>query len=83
MASISDMASKGKANYKRKIDGMRSSYAASESRAKKGYDATPFGPTRKKNYKSAWTVMPGNYNLKVKAGVEDKWARNWEEKMKE
>lgn len=83
MATLADMGTKGSRNYGRKIPGMRKSYRASESRAKSGYDDTPFGPTRKSNYKDAWKVMPDNYDTKVKPGLEDKWKTNWMEKMKE
>jgi len=83
MATLADLATKGKRNYARKIERMRKEYRLAEKRAKEGYDATPFGPTRKANYKDAWTAMPDNYDLKVKPGLEEKWAKVWEAKMKE
>jgi len=62
---------------------MPDSYAAAEGRAKEGFRAAGFGPTRTANYESAWARMPENYRAKVKPGIEDKWARNWIAKMRE
>lgn len=83
MTTIAELAKIGRENYTRKIPGMHTSYAAAASRAQAGYDATPFGPTRKGNYRSAWTVMPGHYTAKVTAAVADKWVRVWSAKMAE
>lgn len=83
MVSIGDMSSKGRANLSRKIPGMAASFAASAGRAKANYGMLPFGPTRKRNYESAWATMPGNYSKMVGPGMADKWARNWAAKMAE
>lgn len=81
--TLEELARIGKANYSRKFDSMRRSYRAAGARAQVGYDATPFGPTRKANYKSAWAVMPDHYDAKVKSPLEDKWERSWTSKMRE
>jgi hypothetical protein len=83
MATLEDMAAKGRRKYAAKIPLMTKSYAAAESRAKDHYDKTPFGPTRKSNYKSAWAYMPANYSAIVKPGLEAKWSDNWKAKMVE
>lgn len=83
MVSLAELAAIGKANYSRKISSMHASFRASSSRAQAGYDATPFGPTRKSNYKSAWAVMPDHYVKKVTAAGADKWERTWTAKMGE
>jgi hypothetical protein len=83
MATLEDLAAKGESKYRAKIPSMRRSYRAAESRAKSGYDATPFGPTRKANYKDAWKFMPDHYDLMVKEGLEKKWRDHWTAKMKE
>jgi len=83
MVTLADLAEKGKRKYAAKIDVMRKNYRAAETRAKAGYDATPFGPTRKAAYSAAWAFMPDNYETIVKPGLEDKWAKKWEAKMKE
>ncbi len=83
MATLEDLATKGATKYGAKIPTMRRSYRAAESRAKSGYDATPFGPTRKANYKEAWKYMPDHYDLIVKPGLEAKWKDRWSAKMRE
>ena len=82
MATLEEMATKGSTKYRAKIPIMRRNFRAAEDRAKKGYDATPFGPTRKANYKDAWRYMPDNYELKVKEGLEEKWRTKWIEAMR-
>jgi len=81
--TLEDLATKGATKYRAKIPTMRASYRAAETRAKAGYDATPFGPTRKANYSAAWAFMPDHYDLIVKEGLEDKWRDRWIAKMKE
>lgn len=81
--SLEALASKGKSNYARKIPTMKKGFPAARDRAISGFDATPFGPTRKAAYRDAWGTMPGNYDIKVVAGLEDKWSRNWVAKMRE
>jgi len=83
MATLEDLGKKGATKYGAKITAMKASYRAAESRAKTAFDGTPFGPTRKTNYKNAWVYMPDNYDLMVKAGLETKWKTNWMAKMKE
>lgn len=70
------MVAAGKAKMSRKAGTMKTSYDAAKGRMKTGYGATPFGPTRKANYNSG--VDAGVFRVDV-----DKWARNWEAKMKE
>jgi hypothetical protein len=83
MATLEDMAAKGRRKYSAKIPAMTKSYAAAESRAKDHYGKTPFGPTRKANYSAAWAYMPANYSAIVKPGLEAKWSDNWKAKMAE
>lgn len=65
------MVAAGKAKLTRKASRMKTSWEGARTRMKAGYDLTPFGPTRKANYKAG-----------VDAGVfrvdPDKWARNFE-----
>jgi len=81
--ALEDLARKGVRKYKAKIPGMESSYAASESRAKKHYGEVGFGPTRTGNYDSAWEFMPDNYREVMKPAKGDKWKENWLAKMRE
>lgn len=81
--SLESLAAKGRGNYARKIPAMKRSYPAARDRAITGFDATPFGPNRKAAYREAWATMPANFDLKVVAGLEDKWQRNWVAKMRE
>jgi len=75
------MVSKGKGNYRRKIPSMRENYEAAESEAKSEYGELPFKSIRKKHYRNAWETMPKNYKAKVKRGLEDEWAEEWQEAM--
>jgi len=81
MVTLEDLASKGKTNYSRKISIMHDNYAAAKDKAIRGYEATPFGPTRKAHYRDAWSVMPDNYRSKVTPDAADKWYRNWIDAM--
>jgi len=83
MVTLEELAAKGGRNFARKIPSMKRSYPASESRAISGFDATPFGATRKANYKEAWSTMKTNYDAMVGPGLESKWSRNWKLKMAE
>jgi hypothetical protein len=83
VVTLEELATKGSKRYAAKIERMRRSYRGAKDRAISHYDALPFGPTRKANYKAAWEVMPDNYDLVVKPGLEKKWAENWTAKMKE
>jgi len=81
--SLDAMATKGESKLNAKVGSMQTSYGASASRAQTNYDALPFGPTRKSNYRSAWSFAPSNYSAKVTAGIGAKWRRNWTAKMSE
>ncbi len=70
------MVAAGRAKLTRKAAGMKTSWEAARPRMKTGYDLTPFGPTRKANYKSG--VDAGVFRVDV-----DKWARNFDAKMRE
>jgi len=76
MRTLAEMVAAGKAKLVRKAPSMKTSWDAARPRMKTGYDRTPFGPTRKANYKTG-----------VDAGVfrvdPDKWAINWAAKMAE
>lgn len=78
MPTLAELASKGYDNYRAKEAQMKRSYAAAKDRMSSGYDATPFGPTRKANYKAALDRMVSHYRTDA-----DKWKRNWEKKMGE
>ena len=81
--TIEALAEKGRTKYAAKIPSMKRGYPAARERAIAGFDATPFGTTRKAAYRDAWTIMPRMYDLKVVPGLEDKWSRNWIAKMRE
>lgn len=74
--TIPEMADKGYTKATAKDDAIKRSWAAAKTRMKSGYDATPFGPTRKSNYK---TVI----DKAVHRTDWDKWKRNWSAKMAE
>lgn len=77
MRSLSEMASVGSEKLTRKAGSMASSWAAAKGRMKEGYNAAPFGPTRKSNYASG--VDAATYRAPDPA----KWAKNWQAKMSE
>jgi hypothetical protein len=76
MLTLTEMAAKGERKLRAKAATISASWEAAKSRMKAGYDATPFGPTRKSNYKAAIDVAKHRLDI-------DKWRRNWEAKMKE
>jgi len=78
MRTLDEMAAKGKAKLSAKAASMKRSYSAALPRMKTGYDATPFGPTRKANYKSGVDAGAKFYHVDP-----DKWERNWKAKMAE
>lgn len=84
MASLEEMASKGKRKYEQKLAGMESSYAASIGRAKAHYGEQPFGGTRKSNYNAAMdSYAVENYRAAIGPESADRWYDNWIEKMRE
>lgn len=74
--SLSEMASKGYTKATAKDSSIKASWAASKSRMQAGYDAMPFGATRKSNYRAAIAVATHYTDW-------EKWRRNWEAKMAE
>jgi len=74
--SIEEMASKGYTKATAKDASIRSSWAAAKTRMIAGYDATPFGPTRKSNYKSVVSAATHRTDW-------DKWKSHWSAKMRE
>jgi len=78
MVTLEELAKKGYDNYKAKEKAMKSSYAAAKTRMSEGYEATPFGPTRKSNYKEALDRMIAHYRTDA-----EKWKKNWAAKMAE
>jgi len=70
------MVAAGKKKLARKEASMKISYDAAKTRMKAGYDLTPFGPTRKANYKTG--VDAAVFRVDT-----EKWARNWKAKMSE
>lgn len=83
MVTLEELATKGSRNYARKIPTMKSGYPKAESRAIAGYNAAPFGSTRKAAYSAAWSTMKPNYDTMVVPGLESKWATAWKAKMAE
>lgn len=70
MRSLSEMASAGRAKLDRKAASMSASWTAAKARMKAGYGATPFGPTRKRNYDAG-------IDAATHRSDPDKWQRNW------
>jgi len=75
-ATIDEMVRKGVNKLRNKADSMIRSWNAAKSRMIAGYDATPFGPTRKSNYRAGIQTAEFRVN-------PEKWARNWPAKMSE
>ena len=78
MVTLEELARKGYENYKAKESIMKDNYAKAKDKMAAGYDATPFGPTRKAHYKAALERMIAHYRTDA-----EKWRRNWEEAMRE
>ncbi|MEM2941396.1 MAG: hypothetical protein QW304_07610 [Thermoproteota archaeon] len=76
MVSIEEWAAKGYNKATAKDTNIRKSWEAAKTRMVSGYDATPFGPTRKANYRAA--VQAATFRTDW-----DKWRRNWSAKMAE
>jgi len=74
--SLDEMVSVGTAKLTRKAAAMSSSWNAAKGRMKTGYNAMPFGPTRKANYGAG--IDAATHRVDV-----DKWARNYRAKMSE
>jgi len=73
---------KGLRKLMRKVDSMKSEYAAAETRAKTNYSLYPWKKTRKDNYEAAWKTMPASYSEKV--GTDTyfiKWVIDYADKM--
>jgi hypothetical protein len=75
-ATLEEMVRKGVNKLRAKADSMRRSWEGARARMTAGYDATPFGPTRKANYRAG---LDGA----VYRTDPDKWERNWPAKMRE
>ncbi|MEM2233908.1 MAG: hypothetical protein QXP81_10270 [Nitrososphaerota archaeon] len=74
--TLEEMASKGRAKLERKATTITSSWTAAKERMKAGYDALPFGPTRKANYRAGIDAATHRVD-------PEKWYRNWIAKMRE
>jgi len=81
MATLEELASKGKTKLLAKLDTMKSTYEKVKDVAISNYEKLPFGPTRKAAYRKAWDYMPSNYKTKMTADAVEKWATNWKFKM--
>jgi len=73
--TLEEMASIGAEKLRRKASIMARNWEAMKSIMKTHYDALPFGPTRKANYKAAIDAA------RYRAPDPDKWATNWKAKM--
>lgn len=82
MVTLEELANKGYRKYSAKLDTMKADYAAAKDIAISGYEALPFGPTRKANYRKAWDqyAVP-NYQSKMTPDVAEKWKKRWIEAM--
>jgi len=74
--SLEEMASRGYAKMKRKLDQMSRSWDAAKDRMIKHYRDVGFGPTRTSNYEDAIREARIRFD-------PDKWKENWLAKMKE
>ena len=77
MISLGEMAAKGQAKLSAKAGSMASSWNAARGRMSTGYNACPFGPTRKANFQSG--ISAATYH----APDPNKWSTNWQAKMAE
>jgi len=68
--TLEEMVSTGRGKMERKATTMKSNYEAAKGDMKSHYDALPFGPTMKANYKAG--IDTAQYRVDA-----DKWARNW------
>ena len=74
--TLDEMAAKGVRKLRAKADSITRSWEAAKPRMISGYEATPFGPTRKANYRKA--IEAARHRLDI-----EKWERNWKAKMAE
>jgi hypothetical protein len=74
--TLDQMASKGYTKLVNKAAQISASWNAAKARMTAGYDATPFGPTRKANYRAA--IQAASHRTDP-----EKWRRNWTAKMAE
>jgi hypothetical protein len=74
--SLEEMAAAGYEKLTRKASQISASWNAAKARMTAGYDATPFGPTRKANYRAA--IQAASHRTDP-----EKWRRNWVAKMSE
>jgi len=81
MVTLEELANKGRRKLQTKLDTMKQNYASAKDIAVENYEALPFGPTRKANYRKAWEYMVSNYQSKMTPDIVEKWARNWTKKM--
>jgi len=78
MASLEDLAGKGVDKYRGKISQMETNYSNAKDKAKKNYEAQPFGPTVTGNYKNAWDkYMVSDYQNAMKPEKADTWKERW------
>ena len=77
MRSLQEMAAKGAAKLNAKSATMAASWNAAKGRMNAGYQACPFGPTRKAAYSAG--INAATYRTPDVA----KWQRAWTEKMSE
>jgi hypothetical protein len=74
--TLEELAAKGYEKLVRKAAQISASWEAAKGRMIAGFDATPFGPTRKSNFRA------GVQAAKHRTDPE-KWRRNWTAKMAE
>jgi len=74
--TLEEMAAKGYEKLARKATQISASWEAAKGRMISGYDATPFGPARKSNYRAG--VQAARHRTDP-----EKWRRNWSAKMAE
>jgi len=70
------MVRKGVTKLRAKADSMKRSWEGARQRMIAGFEATPFGPTRKANFRDG--IQNATYRTDP-----DKWERNWPAKMRE
>ena len=82
MVTLEELANKGYRKLSAKIESMKADYAAAKEDAIAGYEALPFGPTRKANYRKAWEQYAvANYQAKMSPDIAEKWKRRWTSAM--
>lgn len=82
MASISEMASKGKNKYRSKVNQMKTNYEDSIDDAVQSFKEVGFGSNFTRTYEQSMrNNAVDNYRNSVDEAKADKWARNWERKV--